>query len=158
MGFQACQANRGKVVRTCSFWRCSGVFFNARRPFHCGGGAQPSAFLLPSALWCTASTLTKSGHFTAEAERSRQHGSRQHCVEYACCRSIDSSTASTAQHSTSKSPVPAQSSTPSTCRSVTCQRNICVAYNMHAASGLFSRSMELLAVAPSMLNHLLILF
>ena len=42
----------------------------------------------------TANTLTKSGHFSAEPERSRQH-----CGEYACCRRV-STAVPRAQHST----------------------------------------------------------
>ena len=56
---------------------------------------------------------------------------------------------STAQHSTS-AVTPAQSSKPSTCRSEDVSR---VCTYMHAASGLFSWSMELLAFASRLLHR-----
>ena len=55
--------------------------------------------------------------------------------------SIYSSTASTAQHSAIS---PAQSSTPSTCLSEYMSKEVCI--YLHAASELFSWSMELLAM------------
>ena len=46
-------------------------------------------------------SLMQGGHFTAEAERSRQHCGHQQCGECVCCRRV-SIAVSRAQHSTAQ--------------------------------------------------------